>query len=107
MLEEVDDNINVNRQLNIYKHIKKKAANDAQLLMNRIALIQKEEERARKKIEQTKERATEILSLRHDSEKRVKAYANATGEVKQLQQVLLAKKPRTRSCWSSGSSSTY
>lgn len=77
--------------MNIYKHIKKKAANDAQLLMNRIALIQKEEERARKKIEQTKERASEILSLRLDTEKRVSAYANATGEVKQLQQVMLAK----------------
>jgi len=59
--------------------------------MNRIALIQKEEERARKKIEQTKERASEILSLRQDTEKRVSAYANATGEVKQLQQVMLAK----------------
>jgi len=90
-MEEEEDDINVNRQLNIYKHIKKKAANDAQLLMNRIALIQKEEERARKKIEQTKERAQEILSLRQDTEKRVSAYANATGEVKQLQQVLLAK----------------
>lgn len=54
-------------------------------------MIQKEEERARKKIEQTKERASEILSLRQDTEKRVSAYANATGEVKQLQQVLLAK----------------
>lgn len=61
------------------------------LYRNRIALIQKEEERAKKKIEQTKERANEILSLRNDSEKRVKAYTNATGEVKQLQQVLLAK----------------
>ncbi len=64
---------------------------DRFLYRNRIALIQKEEERARKKIEQTKERATEILALRNDSEKRVKAYASATGEVKQLQQVLLAK----------------
>lgn len=56
--EVVDDteDIDVNRKLSLYKHRKKQAANDAQLLMNRIALLQKEEERARKKIEQTKER---------------------------------------------------
>lgn len=58
---------------------------------NRIALIQKEEERARKKIEQTKERAVEILALRNDTQKRVSAYKAASGEVKQLQQIMLAK----------------
>jgi hypothetical protein len=88
---EVDDEMNPNRKLSIYKHIKKKAANDAQLLMNRIALIQKEEERARKKIQETKERAAEILALRQENEKRVQAYSNAVGEVKKVQQVLLAK----------------
>eukprot|EP00428_Durinskia_dybowskii_P067337 CAMPEP_0170386500 /NCGR_PEP_ID=MMETSP0117_2-20130122/17064_1 /TAXON_ID=400756 /ORGANISM="Durinskia baltica, Strain CSIRO CS-38" /LENGTH=352 /DNA_ID=CAMNT_0010642319 /DNA_START=43 /DNA_END=1098 /DNA_ORIENTATION=- len=88
---EEEEEPNVNRQLSVYKHIKKKAANDAQLLMNRIALIQKEEERARKKIEQTKERAVEILALRNDTQKRVKAYKTASGEVKQLQQIMLAK----------------
>lgn len=30
---EMEDETNVNRQLSVYKHIKKKAANDAQLLM--------------------------------------------------------------------------
>lgn len=54
-------------------------------------MIQKEEERARKKIEQTKERAVEILALRNDTQKRVKAYKTASGEVKQLQQIMLAK----------------
>eukprot|EP00600_Ochromonadales_sp_CCMP1393_P001898 CAMPEP_0174984554 /NCGR_PEP_ID=MMETSP0004_2-20121128/17794_1 /TAXON_ID=420556 /ORGANISM="Ochromonas sp., Strain CCMP1393" /LENGTH=380 /DNA_ID=CAMNT_0016236991 /DNA_START=38 /DNA_END=1180 /DNA_ORIENTATION=+ len=87
----VDEDSNVNKKLSVYKHVKKKAANDAQLLMNRIALIQKEEERARKKIEQTKERAVEILALRNDTQKRVKAYKNANSEVKQLQQIMLAK----------------
>lgn len=58
---------------------------------NRIALIQKEEERARKKIEQTKDRAVEILALRNDTQKRVSAYKAASGEVKQLQQIMLAK----------------
>ena len=28
-----DENMNINRKLNVFKHIKKKAANDAQLLM--------------------------------------------------------------------------
>jgi hypothetical protein len=31
--EDDDDELNINRKLNVYKHIKKKAANDAQLLM--------------------------------------------------------------------------
>eukprot|EP01031_Cornospumella_fuschlensis_P035739 gene35739-43348_t len=78
-------------QLSMLKHVKKKAANDAQLLMNRIALIQKEEERARKKIQQTKERAAEILALRTDNEERIKAYSVAASENKQLQKVLLAR----------------
>lgn len=54
-------------------------------------MIQKEEERARKKIQETKERAAEILALRQENEKRVRAYSNAVGEVKKVQQVLLAK----------------
>jgi hypothetical protein len=61
------------------------------LCRNRIALIQKEEERARKKIQETKERATEIINLRHENDKRIQAYVNAAGEIKQLQQVLIAK----------------
>lgn len=32
-MAEVEDDMNVNRKLSVYKHIKKKAANDAQLLM--------------------------------------------------------------------------
>lgn len=60
-------------------------------IRNRIALIQKEEERARKKIQETKERAAEIIALRNENERRVQAYVNAAGEVRQLQQVLIAK----------------
>jgi DNA repair exonuclease SbcCD ATPase subunit len=106
-----EDSSNVNKKLSLLKHMKKKSANDAQLLMytkyfpsyliyftylfflrrNRIALIQKEEERARKKIQETKERAAEIIALRNESERRVAAYVNAAGEVRQLQQVLIAK----------------
>lgn len=86
-----EEDLNVNRKLNIYKHIKKKAANDAQLLMNRIALIQKEEERAKKKIDQTKDKAQEILELRHETEKRAKEFSEANGKLKQIQEVRLAK----------------
>ena len=41
-----NDDANVTRKLSVLKHRKKAASNDAQLLMNRIALLQKEEERA-------------------------------------------------------------
>jgi len=57
------DELDINRKLSIIKYRKKQAANDAQLLMNRIALLQKEEERARKKIDQTKDRASGIILL--------------------------------------------
>jgi hypothetical protein len=33
MSVQLNENENVTRQLNVFKHIKKKAANDAQLLM--------------------------------------------------------------------------
>ena len=44
--------------------IRKKAEEDAQLLANRIALLQLEEKRAMKKIEETKSKAKEIMSLK-------------------------------------------
>ncbi len=46
-LSELAENADVNRKLSIFKHRKKQAASDAQLLMNRIALLQKEEERGK------------------------------------------------------------
>lgn len=49
---------------------RKQAEADAQLLANRIALLRQEEAKAWKKIQQTKVRATEILNLREDNEKR-------------------------------------
>lgn len=52
------------------KLARKQAEADAQLLANRIALLQQEEAKAWKKIQQTKIRATEILSLREENEKR-------------------------------------
>lgn len=73
---ELDPDAPVSHKLSILKHRKKQAANDAQLLMNRIALLQKEEERARKKIDATKDRANEILSMRHEHEKRIQVNMN-------------------------------
>lgn len=91
MNESEDDSMNINRKMNIYKHIKKKAANDAQLLMNRIALIQKEEERARKKIDQTKEKAQEILVMRVETEKRAQEYKEAEGKLAHIKEVRKAQ----------------
>jgi hypothetical protein len=74
------DGLDVNRKLSVFKHRKKQASNDAQLLMNRIALLQKEEERARKKIDSTKDRAAEILAMRNENEKRMMQFLNAGNE---------------------------
>jgi len=45
--------------------VRKKAEEDAQLLANRIALLQLEEKRAMKKIEETKKKAKEIMELKN------------------------------------------
>lgn len=74
------DSMDVSRQLSILKHRKKTAANDAQLLLNRIALLQKEEERARRKIEKTKDRASEILTMRDENFQRVDRFVRAAEE---------------------------
>jgi hypothetical protein len=41
------------------------------LFQNRIALLKKEEERAWRKIQQTKKRADEILAMRRENERRI------------------------------------
>jgi len=50
------------------KETRKRAELDAQLLANRIALLKQEEEKALKKIEDTKKRANEIMHLRDANE---------------------------------------
>jgi len=50
------------------KETRKRAELDAQLLANRIALLKQEEEKAEKKIADTKKRAAEILTLRKANE---------------------------------------
>ncbi|GLE02997.1 hypothetical protein PINS_up011876 [Pythium insidiosum] len=49
------------------KQKRQEASKDAQLLRNRIALLRAEEEKAWKKIEQTRRRAAELTKLREDN----------------------------------------
>merc|ERR1712096_323032 len=46
------------------KHARKRAEDDAKLLANRIALLKAEEQKAWKKIEETRNRASQIMKLR-------------------------------------------
>merc|ERR1712000_212050 len=46
------------------KHARKRAEDDAKLLSNRIALLKAEEQKAWKKIEETRNRASQIMKLR-------------------------------------------
>lgn len=60
-----DDDGSFRTQLLESKMIRKKAEEDAQLLANRIALLQLEEKKAMKKIEETKKKAKEIIELKN------------------------------------------
>jgi hypothetical protein len=55
------------------KEARKRAELDAQLLANRIALLKQEEEKAWKKIEETRKRAGEIMELRSANEQKFAA----------------------------------
>lgn len=55
------------------REARKRAELDAQLLANRIALLKQEEEKAWKKIEETKKRAAEIVKLREQNEQKFSA----------------------------------
>uniref|UniRef100_A0A7S3XZU6 Uncharacterized protein n=1 Tax=Heterosigma akashiwo TaxID=2829 RepID=A0A7S3XZU6_HETAK len=79
---------NYNGKLLSAQQRKKQAKHDAQLLANRIALLQKEEERAWRKIHQTKNRAQEILKLREDNEKRMEERMQAAMHANSIQQQL-------------------
>ena len=46
------------------KSLRKQAEDDAQLLANRIALLRQEEQKALKKIEETRKKAQEIIETR-------------------------------------------
>merc|ERR1712137_1272272 len=55
------------------KESRKRAELDAQLLANRIALLRQEEEKARKKIEETRQKAMDVMELRLQNERRFAA----------------------------------
>ena len=52
--------------------VRKRAEEDAQLLANRIALLQLEEKKAMKKIEETKKKAKEIIDLKNRNAQAIK-----------------------------------
>ena len=58
--------------LNEARELRKQSERDEQLLANRIALLRQEEAKAWKKIQQTKERAEEILALREENRRKEK-----------------------------------
>mmetsp|Transcript_92799 Transcript_92799/g.199001 ORF Transcript_92799/g.199001 Transcript_92799/m.199001 type:complete len:265 (+) Transcript_92799:109-903(+) len=64
---------NMQANLTGAKEARKRAELDAQLLANRIALLKQEEEKAWKKIEETRKRASEIVDLRQQNEKKFAA----------------------------------
>lgn len=55
---------------------------------NRIALLQKEEERARRKIEKTKERANVILAIRDENERKIDQFIQAAEDEKHHTELL-------------------
>jgi len=63
----------IQANLTTAKEARKRAELDAQLLANRIALLKQEEEKAWKKIEETRKRASEIVELRKSNEKKFSA----------------------------------
>ena len=62
---------------------RKKADQDAQLLANRIALLEAEERKAWKKIQQTKDRASNVIAVRDEGkERRKRAEAQRKAEMR-------------------------
>lgn len=71
-----------NSKLLAAKEARKLVEQDAKLLANRIALLKQEEEKAYKKITQTKRRVAEILRLRAENEARMAARRAAEEETR-------------------------
>lgn len=78
------------------KEARKLVEQDAQLLANRIALLKQEEEKAWRKIEQTRSRARDILKTRKENEDKVVARVIAkksqAGELSTIMDKHLAEK---------------
>lgn len=60
----------ISHRLSITSSRKKRASNDAQLLLNRISLLKKEEDKAKKRTLKTKQKALEVLLIREEQESR-------------------------------------
>ena len=65
---EYDEGEEITGALVATRHGKKKAADDAKLLANRIALLKLEEKKAWKKIEETKRKADQVMKIRARNE---------------------------------------
>merc|ERR550514_1233759 len=63
----------MNANLTSAKEGRKRAELDAQLLANRIALLKQEEEKAWKKIEETRKRANDVMEVRKKNEAKFNA----------------------------------
>ncbi|RLN89303.1 hypothetical protein BBJ28_00011314 [Nothophytophthora sp. Chile5] len=71
---------------------RQEASKDALLLKNRIALLKAEEEKAWKKIEQTRRRATELLKLRQDNDRAAEMLRGLAMEVERETQASIQVK---------------
>merc|ERR1711964_439534 len=65
------------------KHARKRAEDDAKLLANRIALLKAEEQKAWKKIEETRNRANQIMKLRQRNAETTQAKLSRRHEIDQ------------------------
>lgn len=82
------------------KMMRKQAESDAQLLANRIALLQQEEAKAWKKIQQTKTRANEIMKLRDENDMKTsmksQRYQQSDAQTRVAQEQKLIQKQRAK-----------
>lgn len=67
-VHEDDDDETLHRKLVAAKIARKRAEEDYKLLSNRISLLKQEEQKAWKKIDETKKRARDIITQRQRNE---------------------------------------
>ena len=68
---------------------------DAQLLANRIALLKQEEQKTWKKIDDTKKRTNEILTLKKRNEDRIQKVSSDNKEAKEAIYIQIERKTVT------------
>ena len=68
---EDDDDETLHRKLVAAKIARKRAEEDHKLLSNRISLLKQEEQKAWKKIDETKKRARDIVTQRQRNEENI------------------------------------